>query len=323
MINPIAVPGTNVPSGSAVSPGGAQGMQGLQGPSGPNVVSADAGNQSKLGSDSLIYTPGGINGFITKTAAYTLTLADRNKYIICSGGTWTLTLPAAAIGLCFNARNDQGITGTTGTITLQPAAGTIDGQASIALLPQQECLLISDGTNWRTFGLKREVILGTVDQVTSTPLVTILLPSGYRIFQIDVTDLLPVTNGSYVVGQFSSNGGSTWLTTGYYGGIVFNSSATAVSYTDYENVANMTLAPPQYNLAYGTQMRLIVNPGGTGSRVPTAIVESGARNNLSYQVRYSSFFFYGVSTPVLINAIGVAASSGNISNAIITVKGIV
>src|SRR5262245_2236103 len=71
-------------------------------------VSADAGNQSRLGSDNLIYTPSNVNGFISKTAAYTLTSADSNKYIICSGGSWTLTLPTAALGFCYNVRNDQG-----------------------------------------------------------------------------------------------------------------------------------------------------------------------------------------------------------------------
>jgi hypothetical protein len=54
MANPISVPGTVVPSGAAVSPGGAQGVQGIQG---PTSVSADAGNIATLGSDNLILVP--------------------------------------------------------------------------------------------------------------------------------------------------------------------------------------------------------------------------------------------------------------------------
>jgi hypothetical protein len=57
MANPIAVPGTNVPSGANVVPGGAQGIQGLTGQSGPNAVSTDAGNIATLGSDNLILVP--------------------------------------------------------------------------------------------------------------------------------------------------------------------------------------------------------------------------------------------------------------------------
>jgi|SRR5215469_1994761 len=57
MSNPVAVPGTNVPSGSGVTPGGAQGVQGLTGPAGPYVVSTDSGNLATLGSDNRFYVP--------------------------------------------------------------------------------------------------------------------------------------------------------------------------------------------------------------------------------------------------------------------------
>src|SRR5215468_5185055 len=49
-------------------------------------VSTDAGNQPKLGSDSLIYVPAG-SIFMSKTSAYTATVADSGKEIICSGGS--------------------------------------------------------------------------------------------------------------------------------------------------------------------------------------------------------------------------------------------
>jgi hypothetical protein len=58
-----SVPGTNVPNGAAISPGGevgptgAPGVTGAQGPAGPSAVSTDAGNQATLGSDKLVYVP--------------------------------------------------------------------------------------------------------------------------------------------------------------------------------------------------------------------------------------------------------------------------
>jgi hypothetical protein len=64
MANPI--PGTVVATGSGVGPSGAQGYQGATGttgtagatgPAGPTAVSTDAQNQSKLGSDNLLWTP--------------------------------------------------------------------------------------------------------------------------------------------------------------------------------------------------------------------------------------------------------------------------
>jgi hypothetical protein len=54
MANPIAIPGSVVPTGSQVSPGGAQGVQGL---TGPIAVSADSGNLATIGSDNLVLVP--------------------------------------------------------------------------------------------------------------------------------------------------------------------------------------------------------------------------------------------------------------------------
>ena len=53
-------------NGAGGSGGG--GAAGPQGPPGPTAVSADAGNVSKLGSDSLLYTPAtDVTGFVKKT----------------------------------------------------------------------------------------------------------------------------------------------------------------------------------------------------------------------------------------------------------------
>jgi hypothetical protein len=93
---------------------------------GNNVTLSSTGADSGTG-DVTINSATGINGFISKTAAYTLTTTDSNKYFICSGGSWTLTLPAPVSGLTYHLRNDMGISGTTGTITLQATGGTIDG----------------------------------------------------------------------------------------------------------------------------------------------------------------------------------------------------
>jgi hypothetical protein len=62
MSNPIAIAGTNVPSGVIVTPGGAQGIQGVVGPTGATGpatptpgISTDAGNLARNGSDSQIF----------------------------------------------------------------------------------------------------------------------------------------------------------------------------------------------------------------------------------------------------------------------------
>jgi hypothetical protein len=67
MANPIALPGTNVPSGAAVSPGGAQG---------PSAVSANANNKATLGSDSLVLVQGTAAGVAATTHAQTVSGDD-------------------------------------------------------------------------------------------------------------------------------------------------------------------------------------------------------------------------------------------------------
>src|ERR1700757_4924387 len=112
---------------------------------GTGIALSSTGADSGTGDVTVSVGPS--SGFISKSAAYTLTTADSGKYVICSGGSWTLTMPAPASGLTYQVRNDMGISGTTGTITLQPNGGTIDGLSSKPLLPQQECTLITDGIN--------------------------------------------------------------------------------------------------------------------------------------------------------------------------------
>jgi hypothetical protein len=300
---PAPIPGTVVPSGSAVGPGGDTGLSGPVGPVGPAAVT----------------------GFLTKTASYTLSTADSSKYIICSGGSWTLALPAAVSGLTYYVRNDQGIAAgsTTGTITIQPPAGTIDGQASINLLPQQECLIITDGTNWRTFGLKREVILGTLDITASTANAIFLLPVGFRYFDIEIAGVTPVTANDQVASQHSVDGGSTWVATNYYGGIMYG-SATAAANTDYPAATRMLFTGGQYNTTgptFGANCMVRVYPGNS-SKGPSYVFDSGTRSSGSAtQVRYAGYWFNTAVGPA--NAIQFYCAGGNFSYASFTVKGVV
>jgi len=294
----IAVPGTNVPSGSGVSPGGAQGVQGLQG------IAA-------------------ITGFMSKTAAYTLTAADSSKYVICSGGSWTLTLPAPAAGLSFSVRNDMGISGTTGTITIATNGGTLDGLASILLLPQQEATIICDGTNWRSFGLKREVIIGTQDLSTSTPSQTILLPVGYRFFELMLCQIATDTDGAYLAFQLSADGGMTWLTTSSYReGLVYDNSATAMAYSYVaQNFGSLSNLESTLAIASGTGLaKLILFPGSASTTTSWTLTSGGWRNA---DGRIRSYITEGFATTGVKNALKYYPSAGNIVNCSLTVKGVV
>jgi hypothetical protein len=263
--------------------------------------------------------------FISKTAAYTLTPADSGKYVICSGGSWTLTLPAPVSGLIYQLRNDMGITGTTGTITLQPNGGTIDVQASISLLPQQECTLITDGTNWRTHGLKREVILGTQDITISTASSTVLLPIGYRYFELDWEAILPATVNTFLAVQFSTDGGTTWLTN-YGFNSIFNSAAGTLgtnSPTGGQTALNIGSTNTNSGLTDGGTCKATVYPGNASWTPRIRSQCGGYRSDVpcEQQVLFTGYLNVAISNPV--NALKYFFNSGNIVNSFLTVKGVV
>jgi len=271
------------------------------------------------GGDNLFHV---LNTFTSLSAATTLTSVDTNKLLICSGGSWTLTLPAAANGLAHRLRNDMGITGTTGTITVTPPTGTIDGAATLKLLPQQECQILCDGTNWRSFGLKREVILGVQDTVSSTASQTILLPVGYRYFELHFGGMVPVASNDYLVVQLSANGGSTWLATGYYYINVYNSSATVAAASNVENGTNIIMTDPMYNGASGAgELKMTIYPGAA-AQYASFVAVSGVRPQAPPPNKI--YNMYGVQTGAgPMNALKYNMAAGNILSSYLTVKGVV
>jgi len=88
---------------------------------------------------------------VAKTAAYTVVVGDRGDVILCSG-TFSVSLTAAAT--LANGFSVGIINTGTGTITIDPnSAELIDGAATKVLTPGQSCIIITDGTSWRTLGL--------------------------------------------------------------------------------------------------------------------------------------------------------------------------
>jgi hypothetical protein len=85
MANPVASPGTVVPSGVNLFPGGAQGIQGLTGRAGPNSVSGDTGSIATIGSDNLI----SVASLASPTSRGLLPqLANTGQQYLCDTGAW-------------------------------------------------------------------------------------------------------------------------------------------------------------------------------------------------------------------------------------------
>lgn len=90
-------------------------------------------------------------GQVDKAAAYTVVLGDRGDLINATTGTWTLTLPAAAMagaGFAIALRNSG-----SGVITIDAnAAELVNGVATLAVNPGFGGVLVCTGTAWLTIG---------------------------------------------------------------------------------------------------------------------------------------------------------------------------
>lgn len=91
-VEPFATPGTSVPSGALVTPGGPQGVAGGQGAAGPPAaVSSDPGNVAILGTDSKIYVPQAFAGVVWDFAGGSVPTG----WLLCNGAAVSRTTYAA------------------------------------------------------------------------------------------------------------------------------------------------------------------------------------------------------------------------------------
>lgn len=306
MANPI--PGTVIPSGTLVTPGGPQGVAGPIGPTGPT------------GAQGTVLGP-----VVNLSASYTATASDSGKYFIFNGGTWNLQLPAAAAGLFYHVRNDMGLTAasTGGIVTILPASGgpTIDGAGSLALLAQQSCTLINDGTNWRSFGRQREVLIGGLT-FTNVANAIFILPDGYTEFELTFSELEAVSAGPNMQCQISTDHGNTWLSgsTAYYGTYAYPSTATAWGTASYSYSAWYWTHWIE-NAAIRHSVAVKFHPGNANED-PTFLGHSGAIYQPSggYCGQFLLSGFYNAQGP-RANALNLFTSSGNFARVTVLVKG--
>jgi hypothetical protein len=264
--------------------------------------------------------PAGPAGFVNQNTAYTVVAGDIGKYFICTGGSWTLTLPAPTNGFFVRVRNDQGISGTTGTITLTPPSGTIDGLTSQFLLPGQECTIISDGANWRTLGRSRSVIIGAIDISSAVATQLVLLPSGYRLFDIDLYGFMPVTDAASLQMKLSGDGGSTFIAS-YWDSTIFDNAATTVGFSAAAPGTYMRISSGMRNANHSGQISMRLFPSD-GTKPASWLGE--AEGYATTNGRITRWAFAGQDFSLtLVNAMQIIFSSGNIAIGSIVVRGIV
>ena len=149
-----------------------------------------------------------------RTSNTILAEADNNTLIDFTANTFTQTLTAAATlgdGWSFKYKNSG-----TGIVTLDPnGSETIDGDATLTVLPGDEGEILCDGSNFY------RVSKGNINQVTETVLGegTVSAQSsiditwsetGFDEVQIELINWIPSVDGRNLYGYTTTDGGSNW-----------------------------------------------------------------------------------------------------------------
>jgi|GEM_PF-1418016 len=149
------------------------------------------------------------SGVLTKTAAYTVAVADDGKAIVATSGTWTLTLPAAATagdGFVLNFLNIG-----TGVVTMDgDGSETINGSTTLAFGYGEGCDLRCDGVNWHAIinGAMQKMASGTVASAATLDITG--LTAAYREIRLVFDGLKPATDNVPFRLRLSDDGGSTY-----------------------------------------------------------------------------------------------------------------
>ena len=215
-----------------------------------------------------------VSSFSTNYAAST---GDRAKFFVWTSGAGDFDLDDPSTvgdGWFCSVRN-----GGDGTLTVTPASGTINGAASVDLQPDDSCMVVTDGSNYFTYGLGVQATFAfdfvSIDiagsgnyTLTGAELNRIayqftgLLTGNRDIIVPSTTQQYWVTNdttGAYVLGVRTSTQTSPGITVGQ--------SESSILYCNGSDVVDGD--------TQGITLPISVADGGTG-----ATTASGARTNL-------------------------------------------
>jgi hypothetical protein len=133
----------------ATGPVGPQGPAGPEGPQGPRGNNGSPGSPGPQGPQGPAGVDGGTGTLLSRTANYTIIPTDYTISCNSTGGTFTVTLPAAATnsGKVFYIRKTDA--SANRVILDGNASETIDGALTYNITVQNETITVqSDGTNW-------------------------------------------------------------------------------------------------------------------------------------------------------------------------------
>ena len=148
----------------------------------------DAATLAGYGLKAITSTLNTAHPVTTFSSAYTAVAADRAASYVWTGGAAVLGLTAAT-----TLGNDWFMlirNGGTGTLTVTPASGLINGAASIAMQPDDSCMICCSGTAFFTVGL------GQAAQFNFTQLTKAVVTGTYTLTSAEATNVVQKYTGT-------------------------------------------------------------------------------------------------------------------------------
>jgi hypothetical protein len=268
-----------------------------------------------------------VAGITGLTASYTIVAGDASKYFICSSGAFTITLPSAVTvgnGFSIWIRNLFQGTGPNGNITIATVSSqAIDnaGPTSIALLPGQEILLVSNGAQWYPLDWSKQPTLYATDITAgSVASQVFLLPLGYRKFHLSAAGVFG-SAASQLSMTVSTDGGSTYKASNYGRGLIDNNAATtAAGFNSVTDTVGFLTTTVGLTASHGAQVEIDIWPGSS-TYFPQWRASTGVF--LAASGVFTNFVTQGanMASTTSITAIKLAMSSGNIVEGHFTLVG--
>lgn len=259
----------------------------------------------------------------------TVTLADRSKVFVWTGGSGTLTLPTT-IGSTSDYAievHNQG----TGTLTVATTGGVlVDGSATIALVVTESCFLHMGATDWYTVGRGRNTQFNftQLNKVVTGGTTALTLTEASNVVQTYTGVLLSnqiVNQPAVVQVYYVSNAttGAYTLTFGCVAGgtsVAVTQGQAAILFCDGTNIinANTSLAGGISNIVFGAGSA--ATPSAAFASASTGFYSSGSNEigvscNGTYVGKFSSAGFKAEpATAASLSAISSGASASLVAS---------
>lgn len=253
------------------------------------------------------------------TSAIVATAAGSSGQVLQSGGSSadaaysTATYPATATGTGKILRAD-GTNWAATTATYPNTAGTSGN------------VLTSDGTNWNSSAASGGSNLVLIQSQTASASASLSFTTGitatYNNYLVLISNYFPATNGASLELVISSNGGSSYASTAYQGGIFFVSFNSAIgtianaNTSSYFPILNASGSSGNSFQCGGTVNLFNVTNGNTPSIVGYC---SGSNTTNVAALNLPVGNQQSITT---VNAIRFICTSGNISTGVFTLFGI-